>query len=301
MSLDALARPSGGLAMVAMDQRESLRGMIARHRRGPVGDDTLVRFKLAVAREVAPHASGFLIDRQFGFHTVAEERMLPASCGLILAADSLAYQEDGLVRDTTIDRAVVPGDMRRRGAAALKLLVVWRSDAEADRPRSSCVPVPRPGSCRFWRAWCGRRPVRIATTCWWRWRGNWVGCGHRCMRHRCRARRPPTRTSSNGRAAGSPRCCRFPGSYCPRAYGSRTSRTRSSLPVAPEPRVSSLAGRSGATPSVLSILSHYSVNAPSAGCVTWPIWWTTTPDPGRWSVASRWPTVSTGSSAAHCR
>ncbi|HEU5475529.1 MAG TPA: hypothetical protein VFV67_33215 [Actinophytocola sp.] len=133
MSLDALARPSGGLAMVAMDQRESLRSMIAAQRGGPVDDDTLIRFKLAVAREVGRHASGFLIDREYGFRTVTEERLLPPDCGLILAADSLSYQDDGRVSDTVIDRVIDPGEARSRGAAALKLLVVWRNDGNADR------------------------------------------------------------------------------------------------------------------------------------------------------------------------
>lgn len=133
MTLDALARPSGGLAMVAMDQRESLRGMLAEYRTGPVGDEVLTEFKLAVAREVGKYASGFLIDRQFGFYTVADERVLPPGCGLILAADSLSYQENGRVYDTTIDPAVRPEDVRRRGADALKLLVVWRRDGAADR------------------------------------------------------------------------------------------------------------------------------------------------------------------------
>lgn len=133
MRLDVLARPSGGLAMVAMDQRESLRGMFAEHRAGPVGDDVLTRFKLAVAREVARHASGFLIDRTLGFHAVVDQELLPPDCGLILAADALSYQDDGRVSDTVFDPEVDPGDAKRKGAAALKLLVVWRSDGGADR------------------------------------------------------------------------------------------------------------------------------------------------------------------------
>jgi sulfofructosephosphate aldolase len=133
MSLDVLARPSGALAMVAMDQRESLRGMLAEHRSGPVGDEALTRFKLAVAGEVGPHASGFLIDRQFGFDAVIDERLLPADCGLILAADSLSYWDSGRVSDTTIDPVVDPGEVKRRGAAALKLMVIWRDDGQMDR------------------------------------------------------------------------------------------------------------------------------------------------------------------------
>ena len=66
--------------MVAMDQRESLRTMFAAAGAGQVDDATLVAFKTAVARALAPLASGFLIDRRYGFDD------LPAA---------LAYQEQG--------------------------------------------------------------------------------------------------------------------------------------------------------------------------------------------------------------
>jgi sulfofructosephosphate aldolase len=134
LDLDELARPSGGLAMVAMDQRESLRAMLAEHTEGPVPDAALVRFKLAVARETGPYASGFLIDRAFGFDRVVGDRLLPAGCGLILAADALEHPPGGgPVRDTALDPAVSAAAARARGAVALKLLVIWRRDAHAGR------------------------------------------------------------------------------------------------------------------------------------------------------------------------
>jgi sulfofructosephosphate aldolase len=46
LTLQALARPAGGLGMVAMDQRESLRAMLAAHQAGPVDDAALRAFKL---------------------------------------------------------------------------------------------------------------------------------------------------------------------------------------------------------------------------------------------------------------
>ncbi len=114
--------------MVAMDQRESLRTLLAEHRPGPVEDVEIVRFKLAVARELAPHASGFLIDSDYGFGEVVARGLVPPSCGLILAVDELDQPPGDVVRDTRLDEETDPGP-----AAALKLLVIWRDDAE--RPR----------------------------------------------------------------------------------------------------------------------------------------------------------------------
>jgi sulfofructosephosphate aldolase len=126
-SLDAIARPSGAFAMVAMDQRESLRAMFDAAGRGRPDDDVLVDFKLAVARTIGPLASGFLIDRHYGFERVRAEGLLPPGCGLILAADALEQEPGGPVEETALD-TVVTEDLALDGVAALKLLVIWRRD-----------------------------------------------------------------------------------------------------------------------------------------------------------------------------
>ena len=117
-TLDQLARPSGTFAMVAMDQRESLRTMLREH--GHEADDArIARFKQAVAQELAPYASGFLIEADH-LDTVAPH--VPQ--GLILAVDVLDQAEGAAVEDTSLD--VNPPDDER--VVALKLLVIWRDD-----------------------------------------------------------------------------------------------------------------------------------------------------------------------------
>jgi sulfofructosephosphate aldolase len=118
VTLDALARPSGTFAMVAMDQRESLRTMLREHGRDD-GPERVARFKQAVARELAPHASGFLIEPE---HVDAVAALVPH--GLILAVDRLMQAEGGPVEDTSLDDEAEPRD----GVVALKLLVIWRDD-----------------------------------------------------------------------------------------------------------------------------------------------------------------------------
>jgi sulfofructosephosphate aldolase len=133
-SLAELARPSGGLAMVAMDQRESLRAMLAAHTPAPVPDSDLTKFKLAVATELGAYASGFLIDRTYGFDQVLTDRLLPPTCGLILAADRLRHPpEGGPVVETSIDEEINPVHVRERGVVAMKLLTVWRPDSNRDK------------------------------------------------------------------------------------------------------------------------------------------------------------------------
>ena len=123
MTLDALARRSGTFLMVAMDQRESLRAMLAQHH-GDVDRERMISFKLAVARELAPYASGFLMDREYGFEQVAP--LVPH--GLILAVDRLVQEPGGIVEDTSLDDAADVASAIAAGAVALKLLLIWRDD-----------------------------------------------------------------------------------------------------------------------------------------------------------------------------
>ena len=90
-------RENGTYAMVAMDQRESLRTMFREH--GKDDSDERVRmFKTAVARELAPHASGFLIEPEF-----VEDVQPYVRHGLILALDLLEQERGGIVEDTRLD------------------------------------------------------------------------------------------------------------------------------------------------------------------------------------------------------
>lgn len=58
-NLTKIARKSGTFAMVAVDQREALRGMFAAHQSEPVPDSMLAQFKVDVAEVLSP------LDRRY--------------------------------------------------------------------------------------------------------------------------------------------------------------------------------------------------------------------------------------------
>ncbi|MGH3662981.1 MAG: hypothetical protein ACRDTQ_14120 [Micromonosporaceae bacterium] len=126
--LERLARPSGGFAMVALDQRESLRMMLA-EQGVPAADADLTAFKLDAAQALGADASGLLIDRHYGYQQLVAAQPLPPSCGLILAFDALQQAPGAPVEDTDLDPEIGPARARDQGAVALKLLVIWRRDA----------------------------------------------------------------------------------------------------------------------------------------------------------------------------
>ena len=127
-ALTNLARPSGALAMVAVDQREALRGMFAAHQSTPVPDSQLTQFKVDVARELSPFASALLVDQEFGIDAIINQKALAPSCGLIAAADLLVGPAGGAATDTAVDPDVDPLRMRDIGSVGLKFLVLWRND-----------------------------------------------------------------------------------------------------------------------------------------------------------------------------
>lgn len=129
--LDSLARSSGAFAMVAIDQRESLRTMFLEARGTRVPDSTLVDFKLAVTERLAPLASAMLFDRHYSLPAF-EAAAAITTCGRIFAGDELTQQPGGRVEDTDIDYVLDPSDARARGAVALKLLLIWRDQEDGE-------------------------------------------------------------------------------------------------------------------------------------------------------------------------
>jgi sulfofructosephosphate aldolase len=114
--------------MVAMDQRESLRTMFDNAGAGRPDDEVLVDFKMEVARALAPYASGFLMDRHYGLDRLRDEKLIPPTCGLILAADALVQEPGEPVEETGLDEVVLAEDFDLDQVRALKLLVIWRRD-----------------------------------------------------------------------------------------------------------------------------------------------------------------------------
>jgi sulfofructosephosphate aldolase len=126
-----LRRPSGAFAMLAIDQRESLRAMLAEKQEAPVTDDEIVDFKMAAIEALSPFASAILLDRDFALEPAVKR-------GMIVAADRFTPAYGEIVGEVAIDEAVEPAAVRELGARALKLLVVWRPD-EPSEPRIAMV------------------------------------------------------------------------------------------------------------------------------------------------------------------
>lgn len=132
--LAPLRTANGGFAMVALDQRESLRGMFSRESSGELADDARLQdFKELASRILTPYASGVLLDRQFAVTHAKRPDFVAPGCAMILAADVLHGERGEAVSWSTLDDALTPDFIRATGAAAIKLLIIWRRESAAEQ------------------------------------------------------------------------------------------------------------------------------------------------------------------------
>ena len=136
IGIAALERSEGGFAMVALDQRESLRTLLSRDGM-PASDDAMRSFKAEAAAALSPCASAVLLDRPFGLTGSVAPPLAPGSA-LVLAADRFVQPVGEPVRSSDVDPEVTVELVTASGATALKLLVVWR-EANGRRERARTV------------------------------------------------------------------------------------------------------------------------------------------------------------------
>jgi len=136
VTLDAIADQSGVFAIVAMDQRNTLRRMFASVGRADATDAEFRAVKVEVASALAPIASGFLLDPTWGVPAVTAAGALPADRGLLVAAEPA---ERGNFNGEPHAHRIPEQNaawVRGLGGHAVKFLVQLRPD----RPRAPGTP-----------------------------------------------------------------------------------------------------------------------------------------------------------------
>jgi sulfofructosephosphate aldolase len=132
--LDRLRTSSGAFAMVALDQRESLREMFPLLDDDRlVDDETLCAFKETAATILTPHATGVLLDHPLGVPGSSRPEFVAQDCGLILAADMLYSTRGAGVHSSSLDSRITIDLIHSTQAAAVKYLVIWRRGDDAFR------------------------------------------------------------------------------------------------------------------------------------------------------------------------
>lgn len=123
--LNALSNKDGVIAAAAMDQRGSLRKMIAQAKNvapEQISNGMLEEFKTVVTKVLTPHASAILLDTEFGL-PAAKARA--KSAGLLLAYEESGYDntKPGRLPDLLPDLSV--RRIKNDGADAVKILLYY--------------------------------------------------------------------------------------------------------------------------------------------------------------------------------
>jgi tagatose 1,6-diphosphate aldolase/sulfofructosephosphate aldolase len=133
--LASIAGPDGTLAIVAMDQRNTLRRMLTAVSR-PTDPAELRAFKVDVVEALSPAANAVLLDPEFGVPAVREAGVMAPGCATLVAvepAERDTWEGEPRARRDPERTAPWVADM---GGDAVKLLVQMRPD----RPRKAGDP-----------------------------------------------------------------------------------------------------------------------------------------------------------------
>jgi len=122
--IGALSNERGVIAAAAMDQRGSLQKMIAKARGAPATDHDLTEFKICAAKVLSRHATGILIDPEYGLPAL---KARDPRAGVLLAYEKTGYDAN----DTGRLPDLLPLWSVRRlvaaGADAIKILLYYNA------------------------------------------------------------------------------------------------------------------------------------------------------------------------------
>jgi tagatose 1,6-diphosphate aldolase len=128
-AVQQLSTTGGALAVVAADQRVSLRGM-AERAGVPADLESLRGFKRALVSALAPVASAVLLDAEIALPDVIDSGVLPGAAGLLVSVEVSGAVRAGELHAATLIPGFGAAGVRRMGGTAAKLLVRIRADRE---------------------------------------------------------------------------------------------------------------------------------------------------------------------------
>ena len=130
IGLDVIANDDGRLAVLAMDQRATLRRMLTAAGR-PAEDRDLSAFKVDVIAALSPLSSGVLTDVEYGVGPVRQAGALADGVGLLISAEPAEKEKFNGEYLTTADPVRDAAWIKANTGDALKFLVYWNPDRPA--------------------------------------------------------------------------------------------------------------------------------------------------------------------------
>lgn len=123
--MENLSTTDGVISALAIDQRGSLKQMLADAANKPADETTIVDFKTAVSSELTPYASSILTDPEYGLPAT---KVRDKNCGLLLSYEKTGYDttEPGRMPDLIANQSGLR--IKNEGGDAIKFLVYYDPD-----------------------------------------------------------------------------------------------------------------------------------------------------------------------------
>jgi len=142
-ALKRLSDENGVFGALAIDQRGSLKKMIASGCASHVGDEGIIRFKELVSEELTPFATAILLDPEYGLPAA---KVRDKDSGLLVAYEKTGYDasEVGRLPDLLPEWSVKR--LKKAGADAIKFLLYYDVDEDEIINNYKHVYMERVGS-----------------------------------------------------------------------------------------------------------------------------------------------------------
>ncbi|WEV71188.1 tagatose 1,6-diphosphate aldolase [Lactobacillus sp. ESL0785] len=120
-----LSTNEGVISALAIDQRGSLKKMLAEAANKPADKTTIVDFKKAISSELTPYASSILTDPEYGLPAT---KVRDKNCGLLLSYEKTGYDttEPGRMPDLIANQSGLR--IKNEGGDAIKFLLYYDPD-----------------------------------------------------------------------------------------------------------------------------------------------------------------------------
>lgn len=142
-AMEKLATKDGVISALAIDQRGSLKKMIAKGSDEDLGDEGIIEFKKLISSELTPHSSSILLDPEYG---IPASKVRDENAGLLLAYEKTGYDatEPGRLPDLLEEWSVKR--LKDAGVDAVKFLLYYDVDEAEDINEFKHVYMERVGS-----------------------------------------------------------------------------------------------------------------------------------------------------------
>lgn len=142
-ALKRLSDENGIIGALAIDQRGSLKKMIASGSAAPVGDEGIVRFKELVSEELTPYATSILLDPEYGLPAA---KVRHSEAGLLVAYEKTGYDANAVGRLPDLLEEWSVRRLKIAGADAVKFLLYYDVDEDEKINDFKHVYMERVGS-----------------------------------------------------------------------------------------------------------------------------------------------------------